>query len=102
MRAGQLKETITIISRSVDDAGTATDTTIGTVRARVEPLSGREQTEAMQNTAYVSHRITIRYLSGVKPTHIVQLGSQTLAIESVIDTDNRHREMTLLCSEVIR
>jgi SPP1 family predicted phage head-tail adaptor len=66
----------------------------------VEPLQGRELWTAKQVVAEVTHRIRFRHLSGVVPTQRVVFGSRTFEILSVINPEERNRELELLCKEV--
>lgn len=72
------------------------------VRAAVEPLEGHERLDAMQTKADVTHRVRMRYRAGItSKMWIVHVG-RTLRISGPpIDTDERHREMTLLCREEV-
>ena len=44
-------------------------------------------------------RVTIRYREGIKSKMRVAIGSRILEIVSVIDVDERHRQLDLLCEE---
>lgn len=103
MRAGELRHRITIqrATETQDAFGAVVQTwsTFATLWAGVEALSGREFFAAQQVNAQVSHRIRIRYLSGVTPKMRVVFGSRTFNIEVVMD-DGRRRELQLLVSEV--
>lgn len=69
------------------------------VWAAIEPISGREYFAAQQMQAEVSHRIRIRYISGVVPTMRILHGLRVFSIESVQNRDERDRELVLLCAE---
>jgi SPP1 family predicted phage head-tail adaptor len=72
-----------------------------TVWASVEPINGKEFFAAEQVNASVSTRIRIRYLTGVKPAMAVLYGTRIYNIISVIDYQEQHKEMQLMCEEVI-
>lgn len=72
---------------------------VATVWASVEPLQGRERFEAQQVQATTSHRVRMRYRSDVKPEMRVLFGSRILHIQAVVDPQERHRELQLLCEE---
>ncbi len=105
MRIGNLRHRITIqqIARIDDGAGGYTETwaSAGTVYADVYPLKGQERYDAQQIQANLSHRVTIRYRADVNPSMRLSYGTRTLVIEAVIDPEERHRELILMCSEVV-
>lgn len=67
--------------------------------AQITPLSGFERMRAMQLAAPVTHRILIRYRVGLTTKDRIRYGSRTFDIKEVIDVDNRHAWMQLLCVE---
>jgi SPP1 family predicted phage head-tail adaptor len=105
MQAGRLRHRVTVqrATDSIDQYGdqTPTWTSLGTVWASVEPLSGREYFAAAQMQSEVSTRIVIRPISGVTltPKDRVKFGSRYFDIQSVINRDERNRELQLLCVE---
>jgi SPP1 family predicted phage head-tail adaptor len=105
LRIGNLRHRITIqqIARIDDGAGGYTETwaSAGTVYADVYPLKGQERYDAQQIQANLSHRVTIRYRADVNPSMRLSYGTRTLVIEAVIDPEERHRELILMCSEVV-
>jgi SPP1 family predicted phage head-tail adaptor len=74
------------------------------VWGKVEPASGMERFSMGQERADVSHVVTIRYCSGVKPNmHITftrDSVTHTLKIVNVLNDAFRDAAMTLLCTEV--
>lgn len=105
MNIGKLRHRVTIQERTVekDDVGQAIETwdTFDTVWASVEPLRGREYFAAAQANAQVTHKVTIRYLDGVLPTMRVLFGSRVLTIDAILNTEERNREMVLMCEEEV-
>lgn len=105
MKPGNLRHRITIqqLTRYDDNAGGYTETwnAVAIVWADVYPLKGQERYDAQQVLASLSHRVTIRYRAGVEPSMRLQYGNRTLNIESTIDPEERHRELILMCSEVV-
>ncbi|TGE31326.1 phage head closure protein [Desulfosporosinus sp. Sb-LF] len=69
--------------------------------AAIEPLTGREYYAAQQVNAEISHRIKIRYKGGIKPKMRVKYGDRYFNILAVLDITERHREIHLMCTEVI-
>jgi SPP1 family predicted phage head-tail adaptor len=105
MQAGRLRHRVTVqrATDAIDQYGdqTPTWTSLGTVWASVEPLNGREYFAAAQMQSEVSTRIVIRPISGVTltPKDRVKFGSRYFDIQSVINRDERNRELQLLCVE---
>jgi SPP1 family predicted phage head-tail adaptor len=102
---GKLRHRVTIQNKVTlpDGYGGVTSTwqDVATVWASVEPLNGRELYAAQQVKAELTHRITMRYLAGVKPEMRVLFGNRTFAIEAVIDPEERRKVLQLLCAEVV-
>lgn len=82
----------------VDDA-----TVFAEVWAAVEALSattfGREVYAAQQKVSEVTHRLTIRYLDGVKSSMNVWFRDRQFQIEAVVDPDEQQKVLYLLCIE---
>lgn len=108
MRIGPLRKRVTLQG----DAGTTQDAygqpiaawqTIATVWAEVTPTSGAERfvPGAAQETAVASHRIRIRYRSGVTPGMRALYEGRVLDIERVDDPTGRRAELALICRELI-
>lgn len=74
---------------------------VATVWAAVEPLRGREYFEAHQVQAEVTTRIRIRYRPGIRPDMRVLYGGRVFNITAIIDPEERHRELQLMCREVV-
>lgn len=103
MRAGRLRHRV-VIEGLVDNQGAdgsipQTWEPVATVWAGVEPLSGRERFAAEQVQSQVDARIVIRYRAGVTAAMRVRFGAVIYSIEAVINPEQRHRELHLLCSE---
>ena len=73
---------------------------VATVWAQVEPLSGREYFYAHQIKNEVSHRVRMRYREDITVEMRVKLSEDRhLAIESVIDLQERRQFLEILCRE---
>lgn len=107
MIIGKLKHKITIEEKTKvsDGAGGWTETWVAfasNVSASIDPISGKEFFEAQQTQSSVSHKIRIRYKSGVLPSMRVNFKGRIFAITSPpINWEERNRDMLLMCSEVI-
>ena len=75
--------------------------TFATVWASMEPINGKEFFAAEQVNAQVSTRIRIRYLSGVKAAMVALYGTRIYNIVAVVDYQEQHKEMQLMCEEQI-
>ena len=104
MKAGRLRHKVLIESETITQdaygAPTRTWATFATVWASVMPLSGREYFEAGKTMSDVSTRIQIRYGTGITPQMRVKFGTRIYSIVSVINMDERNKEIELFCKEI--
>lgn len=104
MRPGRLRHVVKIQNATYaadahgDEVETLSDAE--TVRASIEPLQGRERWLAQQVESEVTVRIRIRYHSEVTQQSRIIFGTRKYEVLNVIDPQERHREMELLCKEV--
>jgi SPP1 family predicted phage head-tail adaptor len=111
MRAGKLRHKVRLqkLGPRIDDemgGGPIPFVDVAEVHASIEPLSGREQLLAGQLEAELTHRIRTRFFNGVKPHWRIRLddpltGTHVYDIESIIDPESRHRELEMMCTELI-
>jgi len=105
MRAGRLRQRVTIqgkvVTQDTYGAEEITWTDVVTVWAAVEPLRGREFLEAQREGAEVTTRIVMRYRASVTPEMRVVFGDHTYDVLSVIQVEERRRELQLMCRELI-
>jgi len=89
------------IATSKDSVGQSIETwsDIAVVWASVNALSAREQWWAQQTQATTTHLITCRYDARITPGTRFKLGERVLNIDGVRDTDERHVEMIVNCTE---
>jgi len=66
----------------------------------VLPLSGNEQMTAMATEGSVTHRVRMRYTSGLKPKMRLTAEGRTFEISSVVER-GRREEHELLVTEVV-
>lgn len=104
MKIGQLRHRVTIQQQIfTEDMVTGENKSnwqdVATVWAAVEPLKGREYFKTMEVHSEISTRVRIRYCSGISSDMRLVYGNRTLYIESVIDPDERHWELQLMCVE---
>lgn len=106
MNPGKLRHRVTLQEyvEVVDKYGTPIDQgcweDVAIVWASVEPIQGREYIQLQNTQSELTTRIRIRYRSGVKPAMQVLYGTRVFDIQSVIDPEERHIELQLLCKEV--
>lgn len=103
IRPGELRERVTVqVPAQVNNAlGEATftwsDST--TVWASVNGVSSREALADGQQETRITHRVRMRYLSGLKHTHRFVWRSRVLQIVSLLEYDNRS-EHVAVCEEI--
>lgn len=105
MRIGELRHKITIKipSETVDAYGQIIDESVPlfSTFAAIEPLKGREFQEGKQTQSEVSHKISIRYRTGVKPNmQVVYLG-RVFSIQYIKDPGEQHKVLEMYCRELI-
>ena len=104
MRAARIRHRVTIQQPVVAVNGygerITTWSTVAVVWAAVEPLRGREFFDAEQVQAEISHRVVLRYRSGMVATMRLLHLTRVLHIQAIIDVDERHRELQLMCREM--
>ena len=108
MRAGQLRRTISIQERTdtADGAGGFTSawaniTGMSAVPAAIWPLSARESLDSLKLELQVTHKIRIRYRSGITAKNRILFGSRTFNIVSLINNDERNITLDMLATEDI-
>lgn len=77
----------------------ASPTTVATVSACIEPLRGMERVRAMQIQDTTTHKITLRYRSGILPRHRIKFGTRLFNIHSVINVEERNRWIEIMAEE---
>lgn len=85
----KLDKRVSIQSKTLatDDQGGGTETwaTDATVWASIEPLTGRELMQAMQLETPITHKVRMRYRSGVTTVRRLLYGSRVFNIVQVIN-----------------
>jgi SPP1 family predicted phage head-tail adaptor len=67
--------------------------------ADIQPAAGRSQLAGEAQASPVTHTVTIRYRPGVTARMRVLYGTRIFEIDSVIDVEERHFWLELLCTE---
>ena len=84
-----------------DDAGQEIETWTQTAQvwATIRPIRGREYFNASGERAEITHTISIWYGTTVAPRDRVVYSGRTFDIQSVINIDERNRDLELMCVE---
>ena len=103
MRSGDLRQVLVLQTPpdGVGDRGERTGewSDVATVRAKVESLSGDEVIQAHQLAGVVTHRVTVRFRSGMTVRQRFKFGARYLNIGYVNDLEERGRWVECLCRE---
>lgn len=106
MRAGQLRQRVTIESPTETQGSTGAITTtwseVDTVWAAVEPASGTERWVQSLDVRLADRmtRVRMRYRDDVDETMRITFGDLMMNVERIINQWSRDRELIILCSEV--
>lgn len=74
---------------------------VAAVWAAIDPVSGREFYAAEQSQSEVSHKIRCRYRQGLNTAMRIKYRSRVFKIISIIDWEERHESLLIMCSEVV-
>lgn len=87
--------------RVSDEAGGFTESWQEVVSAFAEilPVTGREKLSAFKMQGEISHKATIRYVSGITTGMRLKLGARLLNIRAVINSSEMNERLILLCDE---
>jgi SPP1 family predicted phage head-tail adaptor len=72
-----------------------------TISGTLWPTSAKEQKQAASPTMSITHQIRIRYYEGIKGSWRIKKGTRYFSIVSIVDFEERHIYMDLLCREVL-
>ncbi len=103
LRAGALRHRMALqaAQRVGDGGGGAIETwsDVAEVWARIAPVGGNERVLAEAITGQVTHEITIRHRSDVRPAMRFRFGARIFEIVTARDVDERRRMLRCLCRE---
>ena len=104
IEAGKLRHRIQLVQPTlVQDASGGIEedqaSIFATVWASIEALAGRELYAAQQKVSDVTHKITIRYMTGITAKLNVRFGNREFQIQAVENPDERTKVLNLLCLE---
>lgn len=105
IKSGALRNQVEIVlpGTTKDSFGGTTPgggTSLGTVWASIEALTGRDAVAAQSFSSIVTHKVVIRWIAGVVSKCQVMFGTRTFQVESVLNPDERTKKLILLCVEV--
>lgn len=107
-RVGELRQRVTIQTRSDEESGTysleSVREDVATVSAKIENVSGVQQVDSRNANAGITHRIWIRYRADVTVKNELlyhsKRGTYRYTIETIQDTgDERNRFLLLDCNQ---
>ena len=105
MKVGDLRHKVTIQYpvQVADGMGGFTETfrTSARVSAAIWPVSANTVMEQKKLEMDITHRIRIRYRSGILPHWQVVFNTRTFSIVSIINPEERNRWLDLLCVEAV-
>jgi len=106
MQAGALNkrldfETPNTVADTFGEETEAPYTLVASVWGSIEPLSGNELLRAQQTQAEVTHRVRIRYRTGITPKLRIAYADRYFNILSVINRGERNRELEIMCKELV-
>jgi len=105
MRSGKLNHLVTIQSKTeVNTVGQMIPTwgTLTTAWASIEPTGGNESEGNQKISATTSHKITIRYKSGISAkANRILWGTRVFDINAIMNTKESDEELILLCKEAV-
>ena len=108
MNAGKLKHHVNIERRStIKDAHGGDSSSVwhvvGTAYVALKPLSGREYFQGQANNSDISHEVTMRYRADINSRDrlVSTTTDRVFNIDSIINVDERNKELKLMCKEVL-
>jgi len=72
---------------------------VAKTRAAIFPISGREYFASESVNSEVSHKINMRYLPNITPNMMISYNGRSFRIISVVNFQERCRELQLMCKE---
>lgn len=101
--AGKLRHSITFqqMQKTPDGVGgfTRAWVDVATVHAFVNPLSGNERWQSQRVEANTTHRIFIRYRSGITPEMRVNFGGRIMQVVAVLNLEERNKWLEIQAVE---
>ena len=107
MRIGDLNKRIDIeastkVSDGMGGFTVAWTAVASSIAAAIWPVSASEIVQAAQPTMLITHRIRIRYRSGIKASFRIKFGNSYFNIYAIIDANMGHRYLDLMVKEAAK
>ena len=74
---------------------------VATVWAAIDPISGREFYAAQPSQSEVTHKLRCRYRAGLTPAMRLKCGGRKFKILAIIDWEERHESLLIMCKELV-
>jgi len=89
-------------TRTTDGQGGYTEawTTLATVWASIEPIKGYEKFQAAQMQTPVTHKIMIRYRTGITTACRINYDNRTFDIKEVLNVDEDKAQLKITAQEI--
>lgn len=107
MRGGSLRRPLTIQqgtpATSSEGDAELTWSTLTTAFADISPARGDQLLSAAQRNEKITHQVTIRYRTALPAPGALRFlyGTRAFYVKSIIDADERHRQLDCLCEELV-
>ena len=105
MEAGRLNRRVTIerVQETQNSFGELVEVwnTLAVVWAQWRPLKGQEKFSARQTHPELSGEFRLRYRADTNPKDRITMQGRIFDIESVVDIDDRHRELVCAVEEQV-
>ena len=108
MKSGSLRHTISIQVESTEPDGMGGEiitwadiSGMAAVPAAIWPLSSKESLDAMKLELQVTHKIRIRYRSGITAKNRIKFGTRYFNIISLLNYEERNKQLDMLALENI-
>ena len=69
--------------------------------AAIDPVSGKEFYAAQQSQSEVTHKVRCRYWPGLTTAMRIKYGSRLFKIISILDWEERHESLLIMCKELV-
>lgn len=103
LRAGDLRHRVTIKTPGMveNEAGEEVPGYVEFKKAwaSIKPITGREYQENEKDSNEITHRIRIRYTTGLTEKMRIVFGIRKFDIESIINVEELNRELLIKCIE---
>lgn len=102
MQAGKLRHKLTfshVTFANNKGAATQSITQYATVWGSLNPVNGTEIIKGAQQKAQTNYEIRCRWFDGVEPTDEISFEGRTLSVVSVLNPDERKKELVITCRE---